>query len=274
MKSGFSLIARKLVVFGLRLLVVSGFCGITAVRAEDTVQSVLDCMRGNLPPAVRVQDVELTSFDRSGKTRDMKGKLFVMKDKDKGLVRATLRISAPPDLSGAAYLLRESAGDGEDQMFVYLPAVSRVRRITGASADGSLMGTDLSYNDVKEVENAFSGSEVKLEPAEDLDGRAVWALSMSPRAGQASRYNLVRGWIDRKSCVALKVDFYENGEVRKELRAPASALQQSGTYWYASEAEMSDVKEGTKTRLRVVGVAASNSIPTGYFDPHSFYLGN
>ncbi len=243
-------------------------------RAEESVQSVLNCMRGNLPPAVRIQDIELTSFDHDVESRVLKGKLVVATEK--GLVRARLRISSPADLSGAAYLLREAEAGDEDQMFVYLPSLGRVRRISGAGADGSLLGTDLSFNDVKEIETAFDGNngDNKLEPTAELDGRAVWVLAMRPRAGQASRYTSVRAWVDRKTCVALKVDFYQNDEVLKELRAPATALQQSDKYWYASSIDVRDFKAATRTTLRVVGVASSNSIAANYFSPHSFQLEN
>ena len=49
-----------------------------------------------------------------------------------------------------------------------------VRRITGGQLDGQLWGTDLSYNDLKQLQNAFSGSQVTLEP---LDGATVAVTS-------------------------------------------------------------------------------------------------
>ena len=42
-----------------------------------------------------------------------------------------------------------------DGMFVYLPAVKRVRRVTGTFADGALMGTNFSYFDFKQLQNTF-----------------------------------------------------------------------------------------------------------------------
>ncbi len=159
-------------------------------------------------------------------------------------------------------------------MYMFLPAVNRVRRITGASADGSFLGTDFSYNDIKQIENAFSDSDGKLEKPEAIEQRPVYVMSFKPKAEQGSRYSLLRAWIDQKTCVALKVDFYEGDTTRKELSAPASALQQSGTYWYLSQAVMQDLKDHTSTRLRVVGVNSGADIATRYFDPHSFFLGN
>ena len=50
----------------------------------------------------------------------------------------------------AAYLVREASDPGkEEEMYVYLPALQKVRRITGAMKDSSLFGTDLSYSGPK-----------------------------------------------------------------------------------------------------------------------------
>ena len=243
-----------------------------SAHAEDTADSVLTCMRANVPAAVRVEDIEMDATDKAGNVRAMKGRLLV--GSDKGLTRARLRMSAPADLAGAGYLLREAEAGGEDQMWVYLPTVGRVRRITGSGADGSLLGTDFSYGDVKEISNAFSGTDVKLEAGGDVDGRNVWLLTMAPKAGRASRYNRIRAWVDKQTCVALKVDFDANDQLAKELKATAAGLKQAGKYWYASDVEAHDLQNGTQTKLRVVGLTPAQSIPSGTFDPHSFFMDN
>ena len=247
-------------------------CASMSARADDTADSVIACMRANVPTAVRVEDIEMDATDKAGNTRNMKGKLLV--GSDKGLSRARLRMSSPADLAGAGYLMREAEAGAEDQMWVYLPSVGRVRRITGSGADGSLLGTDFSYGDFKEISSAFSGSDTQLDAGGDIEGRGTWLLKMTPRAGQASRYNHIRAWVDKQTCVALKVDFDVNDQPAKELKATVAGLKQAGKYWYASEVEAHDLQTGTQTRLRVVGLTPAQSIPSGTFDPHSFFMDN
>lgn len=242
------------------------------VQADAAAQKLLDCMHANIPDSLRIQNIELTATDRSGADRVLRGKIYALNDK--GLARATLRIEAPPDLSGAAYLMRESASGGANEIFFYLPTLGRVRRISGSSADASLLGTDFSYNDMREVQSAFSGSQAKIERSETLDQRSVQVLTLAPLAGVTTRYSGLRAWVDDRSCVALKVEFMEGGALRKLLTAAPSALQQSGKYWYLSEVLMRDLKENTKTRLSIVGLSSGTELPSRLFDPHSFYLGN
>jgi hypothetical protein len=244
-----------------------------AAAADPALDKILACMRANVPPTLRIQDLELQATDRAGGTRTLKGRLYALRER--GLLRAMLRVTAPPDLAGAAYLVREtqSAG-GADEMYMYLPALNRVRRIAGASADASFLGTDFSYNELKQIENAFDDADGKLEAPTQLEGRPVEVLSFHPRAQRDSRYSALRVFVDRQTCVALKVEFYEAAAPRKVLSAPASALAQSGHYWYATQAEMRDLKDGTRTVLRITGVTSGAELAARYFDPHSFYLGN
>jgi len=240
--------------------------------ADPELQKVLDCMRANVPSSVRIQEIELDVTDRSGSPRTLKGRLFAMTEK--ALIRASLRISSPSDLSGAGYLVRETPPDHGDEMYMFLPSMNRVRRISGASADGSMLGTDFSYNDIKEIESAFAGSEPVLEAPAQIENRPMYVLLLKTKPAQDSRYTTMRSWIDQKSCVALKVDFYEGDKLRKQLLAPASALQQSGKYWYLSQMQMRDLKENTSTALKVLGVTSGTDLPSRYFDPNAFYLGN
>lgn len=242
-----------------------------AGRAGDpALEQVLECMRANIPQTVRIQTFEITAWDRTGGQRSMRGKLFGARENDK--VRLMLRIEAPTDLAGASYLIRE--GDPTDDMYLYLPSVRRVRRITGASIDGQLWGTDLSYNDIKQIQSAFSGANVVREPDELVDGRPVYVLTMTPRPEDATRYKSVRAQIDQKTCVALSVEFSEPAGVRRTVTVKPSDVKQSGKLWYAGQAEISDVRNGTHTRLKIVGLSNEDKLASRYFNPGTFYLGN
>ncbi|WP_022977476.1 outer membrane lipoprotein-sorting protein [Nevskia ramosa] len=242
-------------------------------RADDATQKVLNCMRANIPPSLQIKEVELASVDRSGAERLLKGKVYV--SRDNGLIRVLLRISKPNDLDGAAYLMREGGASKKDDIFLYLPALQRVRKISGGSADAPLLGTDFSYNDMKQLQAAFGDSQTSLDKPTILEQRPVHVLQLQPPAGSGARYSRVRTYVDQKTCVALKAEFFEGNVLRKELSAPADSLKRADGYWYLSDLTMRDVKENTSTRLKVVGVVGSEQeLPSRLFDPTSFYRGN
>ena len=241
-----------------------------AASADPALDKTLECMRANIPPSVRIQTVEVTAWDRTGGERTLKGKLFGTRENER--VKVMMRIESPNDLAGASYLVRE--GERSDEMYLYLPAVKRTRRITGASLDGQLWGTDLSYNDVKQIQNAFTGADAKLEPPAQYEGHEVQVLSFEPRKEDGSRYKTIRTQVDPKTCVALMVEFLDATGVRKTFSVKPQDVKQSGTRWYASNAEIRDLKNGTRTRLKVIGLTVGDKLAGRYFHPQTFYLGN
>lgn len=240
-----------------------------AMAADPAVDKLMECMRANIPQTVRIQEFVMTSQDRTKGKRTLGGRLYAKNEN--GLIRTMIKIKSPPDLANAAYLIRE--GEKQDQMYVFLPALNRVRHITGGSADSPLFGTDLSYSDVKQLTNAFSGGAIKLEAPQTLDGRPTQVMSMVPRKDAQSRYNLVRGWIDSQTCVAMRVEFYEGATVRKRLTANPKSFQQSAKRWYASQIEMLDLKLGSSTVVKVTGVSTDGKLSNSLFSTTTFHIG-
>ncbi len=250
-------------MLGLWLLVASAHAG----PAEDKLMA---CMRGNIPPTLRIQEFQLTSVDRKGDKRAMQGKLFAKREGE--LLRAMLKLTSPTDVNGAAYLIRE--GVSSDEMYVFLPALNKTRRIKGGAGDGPLFGTDLSYADIKQVQNAFTGSTPKIEAHEKIDNRPVTVLGVVPTPESGSKYSRIKAWIDDESCVAMKVEFLEGVTTRKRLQAATGAITKAGTYWYVNDSTMTDLKLGTKTQLKITGVKSGEDIANRYFDSRNFFLGN
>lgn len=231
-------------------------------RAVD-VQS---CMAANLPDRVRVQKIEVTSYDRAGQPRVMTGAVVGAREAGHGRVMA--RVDAPGDLAGTAFLVREAA---TPEMYLYLPGVNRVKRIAGAMTAGKLWGTDFTFNEFREVSNAFAGGSARLEGADRFDGRPVHVMTLLPRPGEVSAYDSTRVLVDQKTCVAVRAEFRRAGRVRKLLSAPAERLRRAGDHWYASEVELKDLVSQTRTRLRVLEVSTPKKLSPSYFHPQQFY---
>ncbi|TDU32127.1 outer membrane lipoprotein-sorting protein [Panacagrimonas perspica] len=244
------------------------------VVAADEAAKVLECMQANVPTSLRVQEVEFSTSDRSGTASTLKGRLYAERElapDGSRLVRAMLLLSAPPNLSGAAYLIREKDGDLRDGMYVYLPSVKRVRRVTGSIADGGLMGTSFSYADFKQLQNTFGGARTTYEGGGEIDKRPTHVLAFRPADTTKGGYTLVRTWVDTQTCVPLKAEFHEGKDVRKRLVSPIATLKQVDAYWYASVIEMHDLKQDLHTTLRVFAVKPGGDISGGFFDPKTFY---
>ena len=253
----------------LLLTLVLGFGGLA--QADDAAK-VLECMRANVPSSLRVQDVELTSTDRAEASRTLRGKVYALREgaASDNRLRVMLRVKAPENLAGSAFLMREATNVSDQGMYVYLPSVRRVRRITGEFADGALLGSDFSYQDFRQLQNGLEDLQSTLEAPEVIDSRPVYVLSSLPQR-QPSAYGRIRTWVDQQTCVPLKVEFYQNKALLKQLTVPVAALKQSGAHWYPAEATIVDVRQGTRSTLRVLGVESGGKARKGTFEPSLFY---
>lgn len=246
------------------------------VHAEATAKDVAACLRGNVLPGSQIQDLELEATDIRGEKRLMKGKLYSAREtlpNAPELLRATLRLSSPPHLAGGAYLLKQTEDRRFDSMFVYLPAVKRVRRINTEFSDGPLLGTNFSYFEFKQLSNAFGDLNAKVEGTEKYEGRDVTLMTFSARHdGVRTEYTSVKLRVDQQTCVPLSAEFMKGTAVRKRFSASPKALKQSKAYWYLTEMEMRDLIDDTYTVLRVTSLETVKDLPKRYFEPTTFYL--
>ncbi|MGH8458357.1 MAG: outer membrane lipoprotein-sorting protein, partial [Nevskiales bacterium] len=74
--------------------------------------------------------------------------------------------------------------------------------------------------------------------------------------------------------VALQTDFYEAGDTpRKRLSVKPQEVKQDGQRWVAHFYEMSDLRDGTRSELRIEKVTADTDLPERLFNPKTFQLG-
>ena len=100
-------------------------------------------------------EIRMLLFDRRGGTRERKLVLTTLRGASKGGAapdapagdRLLVRLTYPNDIRGTGFLVWEHA-DAEDERFLYLPALGRVRRIAGAESQERFVGSDFTYEDI------------------------------------------------------------------------------------------------------------------------------
>jgi hypothetical protein len=228
-----------------------------------TAEEISECVRGNLPERTSREQIELESLDRAGGRRTLEAKLEWKRGEDD---RPSVRISvqAPSDLRDAAYLVIEKPGD--DDMFMYVPAARKARRIAGGMLEGELWGTDFSYEDIKQVQGITGSGARERLPDSDVSGRPTWVVEHRPEGSDASSYTRIVAYVDQETCVAMRTEFFQRGErPRKVLVADPESLLQVDGRWLAASLEMRDIRDDTRSWLRVLKVEHDVEIPDSVF---------
>src|SRR5215218_1469847 len=113
----------------------------SALTAEQIARNVQDRDTGRDSRA----ELRMKLFDRRGRARDRALTLLTLRrtEGDRSLIRFTY----PNDIRVTGFLVWEHPA-GDDERFLYLPSLGRVRRIAGSEAQESFVGSDFSYEDI------------------------------------------------------------------------------------------------------------------------------
>jgi hypothetical protein len=237
--------------------------GTEAEPALETADQIRECMNRNLPEKSSIQDVVMETFDRVGGSRSFDAKIYWQRGEE-GLQKLKLRVEAPPDLRGAAYLALERP-EATD-MFSYLPEVGRVRRIHPRSLGGSLFGTEFTYEDFQQMQNFGAGATLERLPDSQVNERPTYVLAAHPGESTESTYERVVSFVDQATCVALKMEFFEGGaEPKRRLLADPSSLKEEGGVWVPQQLTMKNLRDGGETRVEVKKIEMDVEIPDRQF---------
>ena len=235
--------------FGLAALAAVGLAS-PALGVDASASSAHDieaCVRQNMPGDSMTQTFRLVVKDRVGTEHTLRAKMFWEMDSETQLSNLRLDFDSPPELRGAALLVR--GRKPESDMLMYLPELGKVRRITPRMASGSLLGTDFSYDDFLRLQEMFSNLETERLADEELAGRSVYVTRARPPPG--SEYDRIRSSIDQETCVPLRVEFHEPGrqEPVKVLTVDPAKLWEAESRRIPREILLEDEKAGTSTRV-------------------------
>ncbi len=234
-----------------------------AQAPADALAEAQACARRNLPSRTLEMRATFTKVDRVGGERVSRAKVIGKKLGD-GLQRAVLRFDRPADVRGTAMLMIENA-NGPSDFYVFSPDERRVRRISGRSS-GGLFGTDFSYDDFENWRGFSKRSQAELLPDAVEAGRRVHVIAGSPPAQDGSMYERVVSYVDRETCVVLRIDSYEPGaKLRKILRADPASVERSGDVAIARAIELEDVLDSTRTRVSIDAIRLDVDLPDRMF---------
>lgn len=242
----------RLVTLALPILAAAALTARAEPAAEprpQTPEEIDACVRAPLASGSSVQVVTFRSRDRQGNESRFEAKIYWKRFED-GLSRALMRVTDPPDNRGTALLLIQRPD--RNDIFMYLPELKRVRRVTTRMVSSSVLGTDFSYEDFQRLQGLARDGRLERLADQTLHGRAVYVLDATPEADPetGSVYGLVRSYVDQESCVPLKVEYFEQGtEPRKVLSARPEDVVLQGGHHLPRKVSMTDRRERTSTEL-------------------------
>ena len=228
---------------------------IAGMSAQDTAEWVARQVRERNTGRDSRAEMRMRLFDRQGRVRERALTMLRLRgEKDKG-DRTLIRFSYPNDIRNTAFLVWEHP-DADDERFLYLPALGRVRRIAGQEKDESFVGSDLSYEDIGGRDIAdhtytFTADNVSWT-APDGTRHPAWLLESRAKDANAEFPRSVSFVLKDRFIVTASDVFNRRNERVKHFEA--KKLERVEGIWTVLDLAMSNERDGTRTELTISSI--------------------
>lgn len=230
--------------FGIGLLV--SFPAFSAPTADEIAQKSFVASKFN----DSTSDSTFTLINASGqeRKRETVGQSKLVKGTMDNMRLVTFL--SPSDVKGTKTLLIERSGK-DDDMWIYLPALKKVRRLVSSDKKSSFVGTDFSYGDV--IGHRVDEWNHKILGEEKVDGRDCWSMESTPKnkdVAENTGYSKRTACIDKESYLMAKGEAFDlNGNLLKKFKSSGfEKKDEKANKWQAMRIEA----ENTQTKHRTV----------------------
>ncbi|MEM7422613.1 MAG: outer membrane lipoprotein-sorting protein [Pseudomonadota bacterium] len=157
--------------------------------------------------------------------------------------------SKPRDIRGTALLTHANIEPKDDDQWIFLPAVKRVKRISSSNRTGKFVSSEFSYEDLgsQEVDD-YTYKWLRDEPCPTDPALMCFVTESYPKNAK-SGYSKRVAWTDQGEYRLMSIDFYNRrGDHEKTLEF-RGYQQYLGKYWRADVMTMRNQQTGKGTDL-------------------------
>ena len=189
-------------------------------------------------------DAQMVLQNREGQTSTRQMRLQALEQETEGDKRLIV-FDEPRDVKGTAFLVFTKKVGNDDQ-WLYLPALKRVKRIASSNKSGPFVGSEFAYEDLssQEVEK-YTYRYLRDELVDDQECYVIERYPVDKNSGY--RRHIV--WLDKLKYRQLKVEYYDRkGDLLKTF--VAEGYESYGNdYWRANRYVMFNHQTGKRTDL-------------------------
>ncbi len=228
------------------LIIIATGINAQTLTGRDIAQKIKDRADGD----TRTSEMTMKLINKRGSVRERKVISYSMdygkNMKDK---KTLMFFQYPGDVKGTGFLTWDYDEIGkDDDKWLYLPAMMKTRRISGASAKKDyFMGTDFTYDDMGS--RNIDEDEHKLLREETVDGYKCWVLESTSKDSR-DIFSKKISWIRQDCLIAVQVEYYDKlGKLHRTLKM--SNINQVDGFWIAQKMDMKNLQTNHETVISI-----------------------
>ncbi|MDD4793177.1 MAG: outer membrane lipoprotein-sorting protein [Firmicutes bacterium] len=236
------------------LCVTSSFASAVAAPVSQaggdlTAKQILNLVEGKATLAGSGRAL-LEMIVEKGKSQKVNRLQVMRSDNGEGTTRQLVEFLAPADVRGTKFLSLATPGE-EDQMWLYLPAVGRERRIAGSAASGKFMGTDFTFEEISASAKMWEPYKPERMGDETVEGRKCYVLKLTPESS-GCLYGSVTLWIWQEGFLPIRIEFFSKSMKLQKVMAFSDLQKDKRGEWQPNTITLQDVSGGSLTTVHIL----------------------
>ena len=217
----------------------------------------------------KIQGMEIQStlniYDSRGRERvrktSMASRIF-----DNGLTeKRIIRFLSPSEVEGTGMLIFDNE-DKSDDMWIYMPALRKTRRIVSNEKSQSFMGSEFSNADMSAP--TMEDYKYNLMGSEQVSGKDCWKIEQQPVNHDVSDETGLSKeimWISKNEYVVLRSEYYDlDGELWK-IRTSSDIKEITQGKYMAAYMKMENVQNGRTSEFTLDKIHYNPEVKEDYF---------
>jgi hypothetical protein len=218
---------------------------------------------------IDIGNMEMTStiHIRDGKGNIRSRQITTVSQKFQTVNKTIVRFLAPADVKGTAILVYDYEKQSDD-MWVYLPALRKVRRVISSEKGKNFMGSEFTNADMSKPN--FDDFDYKLIGSEILSGFECYKIESKCKTQTlAAEYGFYKriSYIDKATTLCYKVEYYNANDILQRIQTIGDYRKQLGGKYFAFNMKMQNMTNGRNTEIIITRLQTDSNLPESVFAP-------
>lgn len=238
------------------ILLLLTFSAVLSAQSYPSGKYILDKIDENMSAKSRITTARMEINTARG-VRTMESKSWT-----EGSEKAFTEYLAPAREKGTKMLKMNN------QLWIFSPATDRIIQISGHMLRQSVMGSDMSYEDMMNDTPLLEQYKAEVTGEVLVDSRKCWIVKLSAIKPEVN-YQVQQMWVDQERNVPLKVELYaKSGKLLKQITF--TDVKKVQGRWFPMTMVYKDMlKEGRGTKMMFLQIQLDANIPAGVFNKSS-----
>lgn len=247
-------------------LAVVGLFGVN-ILAQETAEQIMQKSQNAMNTTGSESISTLTINDGKGNQRVRKFTSAQKTDPSTQISKTVMRFLEPADVKGTGILTFDYK-DNDDDMWLYMPALRKVRRIVSSEKTKNFMGSEFTNSDItKPIIADYTYRTLGSESVADV---VCWKLEIVPvtkEIGTTYGYSKKIAWIGKTDYTARKTEFYDlDGKLLKVMTAPkVQLLDEKNKKYQPVDITMDNKQNGRSSRIVMEKLVFNPDVKEEYF---------